>query len=85
MLTTLAIRNFIQGWLVPGFTTGRYGLPAYAQLRLASPAEIRTGAEDGSEMGAFCHVKQPQRESNLRLRLDEYLPFGLEAGILFAT
>ena len=36
-------------------------------------------------MGAFCHLKQPQRESNLRLRLDEYLPFGLEAGILFAT
>lgn len=81
----LEIRNFVQSWLVPGFTTTRYGLPAYAQLRLGSPAEIRNGAEDGSEMGAFCHVKQPQRESNLRLRLDEYLPFGLEAGILFAT
>jgi hypothetical protein len=81
----LEIRNFVQGWLVPGFSTTRYGRPAYAQLRLGSPAEIRNGAEDGSEMGAFCHVKQPQRESNLRIRLDEYLPFGLEAGILFAT
>lgn len=81
----LEIRDFVQGWLVPSFTTTLYGLPAYAQLRLGSPAEVRNGAEDGAEMGAFCHVKQPQRESNLRLRLDEYLPFGLEAGILFAT
>ena len=31
-------------------------------------------------MGAYCHLKQPQRESNLRIRLDEYLPFGLEPG-----
>jgi len=36
-------------------------------------------------MGAFSHVKQPQRESNLRIRLDEYLPFGLQAGILYVT
>ena len=32
-------------------------------------------------MGAYCHLKQPQRESNLRMRLEEYLPFGLEAGL----
>jgi hypothetical protein len=75
----------VRGWLVPSFTTLRYGLPAYAQLRLRSPVEIRTGAEDGSEMGAYSHVKQPQRESNLRIRLEEYLPFGLEAGLLYAT
>ena len=43
------------------------------------------GAEDGSEMGAFCVLKQAQRESNLRLRLDEYLPVGLEAGIIYVT
>jgi hypothetical protein len=49
------------------------------------PAEIATGAEDGSEMGAYCHLKQPQREANLRLRLEEYLPFGLEAGIIYVT
>ena len=28
---------------------------------------------------------QPQRETNLRLRLDEYLRFGLEAGFFYAT
>ena len=36
-------------------------------------------------MGAFSHVKQPQRESNLRIRLGEYLPFGLEPGLIYVT
>ena len=45
-----------------------------------APRQIRAGAEDGSEMGAFSMLKQPQRESNLAIRLDEYLPVGLEAG-----
>ena len=79
------VTNFVLGYLRPGFSAVRYGRPEYAQLRLSSPLEIRTGAEDGSEMGAFSHVKQPQRESNLRIRLDEYLPFGLQAGILYVT
>jgi hypothetical protein len=79
------LRDFIQGWLKPSFTTRRYGQPAYGQLHLSAPREIRTGAEDGSEMGAFCHLKQPQRESNLRIRLQEYLPFGLDAGIVYVT
>jgi hypothetical protein len=71
--------------IVPSFSALRYGQPAYAQLRLGSPIEIRTGAEDGSEMGAFSHLKQPQRESNLRLRLEEYLPFGLEPAVVYET
>lgn len=83
--TQALIRAAAERRVVPSFTTTRYGQPAYVQLRLGSPLEIRTGAEDGSEMGAYCHVKQPQRESNFRIRLEEYLPFGLEAGILLAT
>jgi hypothetical protein len=43
------------------------------------------GADDEAEMGVFHHLMQPQREINLRTRLREYLPFGLEAGILYAT
>jgi hypothetical protein len=80
-----AIENDVSTWLVPAFQTDRYGRPDFAQLRLSCPAQIRTGAEDGSEMGAFCVLKQPQRESNLRLRLDEYLPVGLEAGLIYVT
>jgi hypothetical protein len=36
-------------------------------------------------MGAFHNLYQPQRQANLRARLDEYLRFGLEAGIFFAS
>lgn len=80
-----AVRTAIEKWLLPGFTSTRYGQPAYAQLHLTCPRQIATGAEDGSEMGAFCHLKQPQRTANLRLRLEEYLPFGLESGIIYVT
>jgi hypothetical protein len=80
-----AIRAFVAGWLEPSFTATDYGQPGYCQLRLSSPAEIRRGADDGSEMGAYCQLKQPQRESNLRIRLDEYLPFGREAGLIYVT
>ncbi|MFZ1428394.1 MAG: hypothetical protein WAS21_16655 [Geminicoccaceae bacterium] len=72
-------------WLVPAWTSRRYGQPAFAQLHDNAPAAIREGAEDGSEMGAFCHLKQPQRVANLAQRLGEYLPFGLEAGVLPVT
>ena len=50
--------------------------PTSRSCACTCPVQIRTGAEDGSEMGAFCVLKQPQRESNLRIRLDEYLPVG---------
>jgi hypothetical protein len=36
-------------------------------------------------MGVFSDVKQSQRESNLRIRLEEYLPFGLDAGVIHVT
>jgi hypothetical protein len=69
----------------PQFTSRFYGLPAYAQLSTACALEIRTGAENGSEMGVFCLLQQPQREANLRIALDEYLRFGLEAGLFFVS
>jgi hypothetical protein len=69
----------------PEFTRTLYGEPAYMQLAQSCADEIRLGAEDGSEMGVFCSLKQPQREANLRIALDEYLRFGLEAGIFFVT
>jgi len=80
-----ALETSVEAWLVPGFEADAYGRPAYAQLRRTSPIQVRTGAEDGSEMGAFCLLKQPQREANLRLRLDEYLPVGLDAGLITVT
>ena len=69
----------------PVWTDRHYGHPAYGQLTHAAPIEIRTGADDESEMGAFHKLFQPQREANLRIRLDEYLGVGLEAGLIFET
>ena len=81
----VAESSFILARVRPSFTTRQAGQPAYGQLRERSAEEIRNGAEDGSEMGAFSNLKQPQREANLRASLDEYLRFGLEAGIFYVT
>lgn len=80
-----AISVIVRQRVKPEYTAEAYGAPAYLQLSLGGPAEIATGAEDGSEMGVYCHLKQPQREVNLRIRLGEYLPFGLDYGIIYAT
>jgi hypothetical protein len=69
----------------PRFTSLRYGDPAYLQLATTTPDAIRAGADDDSEMGATHLLFTPQRESNLLLRLEEYLRFGLEAGFFYAT
>lgn len=63
----------------------RYADARYCQLSVRCPAEIQRGADDESEMGAFHDLFLPQRESHLRARLDEYLRFGLEAGIFYTT
>ncbi|MBI4276920.1 MAG: hypothetical protein HY660_00565, partial [Armatimonadetes bacterium] len=73
------------GQILPHFTSMAYGQPGYGQLAASGPAVIRTGAEDEGEMGAFHFLQQTQRVGSLRISLDEYLPFGLEAGIFFVT
>jgi hypothetical protein len=69
----------------PRFTSVRFGDPAYAQLSMDCPSELRRGGRDGTEMGVFCHLHRPQREINLRRILDEYLPFGLSAAVFYVT
>lgn len=69
----------------PNFTSLRYGDPGYCQLGRSSAPEIRQGADDGSEIGVFHDLFQPRRETNLRVRLTEYAPFGLEVGFVFVT
>lgn len=71
--------------VLPHFTSLRYGDPGYAQLRAATARAIGEGASDGGEIGVMHALHQPQRETNLRIRLDEYLRFGLHAGIFYAS
>lgn len=73
--------------VAPAFTSLdlRNGPSAYGQLAQQCPAEIARGAEDEGEMGAFNFLDNPQRLANLTSRMDEYLRFGLEAGVVFVT
>jgi hypothetical protein len=71
--------------ILPHFTSLRYGDPGYGQLRGVTSPAIRQGASDEGEMGVLHALFQPQREANLRIRLEEYLRFGLHAGVFYAT
>jgi hypothetical protein len=68
----------------PQFTSVRYGKPGYAQLAQTCAEEIRKGADDESEMGAFHDLYRPQREANLLQRLEEFVPAGMDVGLLYA-
>ncbi len=72
---------------VPGplFRSLRYGDPAYGKLVSSTDDRIRRGADDGGEMGAFHFLLAPQRETDLRIRIAEYLPVGMEFGIFYET
>lgn len=69
----------------PVFNSLRYGTASYCQLAERCAEEISRGADDESEMGVFHDLFQPQRAANLRARLDEYTPAGMDAGIVYAN
>jgi len=73
--------------VAPAFTSLdlRWAPSAYGQLADTCPPEITKGAENEGEMGAFNFLANPQRLANLTTRMDEYLRFGLEAGVVFVT
>ena len=67
----------------PVFATTQYGQGAYCKMWACTDDSIRRGADDGGEMGAFHSVLAPLRESDLKIRLQEYLPVGLSAGFIY--
>ena len=67
----------------PLFRSLRYGDPGYLKLLAATGDVIRRGADDAGEMGAFHFVLAPQRETDLKTRLQEYIPVGLEYGLIY--
>jgi hypothetical protein len=69
----------------PAFSSATYGEPDYAQLAVGCPEEILTGADDEGELGAWHFLQTTQRLANLRASLDEFLRFGLEAGVFLVT
>lgn len=84
---TVTWQNVGTAGITPGplFESMRYGDPAYVKLFASTDDSIRRGADDGGEMGAFHFVLAPPRETDLRVRLQEYIPVGLEFGIFYET
>ena len=69
----------------PIFFSLRYGHPGYLKMLACTNDSIRRGADDQGEMGAFHFVLAPQRESDLNIRLQEYLPVGLDIGLVYQS
>ena len=67
----------------PIFFSLRYGAPGYAKLLAFTSDAVRRGASDAGEMGAFHFLLAPLREADLRVRMVEYLPVGMEFGIVY--
>ncbi len=67
------------------FVSQRFGQPGYAQLSATAPGEIGTGAENGSEIGAFCRVMAPILAADLRTKLDEYMPLNTISGLVYES
>jgi hypothetical protein len=65
----------------PLFFALRYGRPGYCKLLATTNDRIRRGADDGGEMGVFHYLLAPLRETDLRIRMQEYLPVGMEFGL----
>jgi len=68
----------------PHFSSVRYGRPDYCRLSRFCAEEIVRGAHDESEMGVFHDLYRPQRSDNLETRLDEYIPAGMDVGLIFS-
>lgn len=69
----------------PLFCATSYGYPEYCKLLACTQPMIRRGADDRGEMGAFHLLLAPLRETDLTIRLREYLPVGLSAGVIYQS
>jgi len=69
----------------PLFTSLKYGDAGYCQLSQYCAKEITEGADNGAEMGVFHQEYYTFKYANLRTRLNEYLRFGMEVGIFYAS
>ena len=80
-----AAREVVRNRIRPAFTSRQYGDAAYCQLATSCTQEIVHGADDEGEMGVFHDLHNPQRLANLEARLNEYVPAGMEAGVIVAS
>lgn len=75
----------VRARIVPSFQSLDPANYAYALPGNRTPPEIAQGADDGAGIGTWGFLALPQRRANARRALDEYLRFGLEAGLIEVT
>jgi hypothetical protein len=68
--------------LQPQFVTLQYGHPSFGLLSGDVPMAIWTGADNGSQIGVYNMLQETGAFKNVQLRAPEYLPFGLESGVM---
>jgi hypothetical protein len=71
--------------LAPLFNSRRFGRPDYVQLAAGTPAQILSASELHSEIGAFAGAMNTVRLGNLRAKLKEFMPVGLQPVIIAET
>jgi hypothetical protein len=67
------------------FVSRRFGDSAFAQLSKTAPDTVLTGAENGSEIGAFSGLLNPIKARDLERKVIEFMPFGLIPQFIFET
>jgi hypothetical protein len=72
-----AVRRFRCTTAFPIFASLRFQHPGYVHVTPNSASALRSGAEDGAEMGAFYQAGIPWREQNVESKLNEYIPAGI--------
>ncbi len=70
-----------EGVFEPQFVIRRYGHPSYGLLSGDTPMAIWTGADNGSQIGVYYILQETESVTNVQLRAQEYVPFGLETGV----
>ncbi|HEX3549245.1 MAG TPA: hypothetical protein VHT53_02665, partial [Candidatus Elarobacter sp.] len=64
------------------FVSRRYGTDGYGGLPLDADPFLLGGASNGEELGAFHAAATGRRLANVRTVLDEYVPYGIVAGVI---
>lgn len=69
----------------PSFVSLRFGRATYCQLSLMCDKAICEGASDGGEMGVFHDLHWPHHLSDLHDRMSEFMRYGMDVGLFFAS
>ena len=70
---------------VPRFASTRWGSSAYGQLQLGCPRAIAAGGSLGGEPGAYHWLGQPERFARIPAVLEDLLPAGTAASVVYVN